>query len=181
MTSRSTLRLPLSIVASVVLVAIAACNRSSVPGDSNDASAGSSSAAASSAPTPAPTASVPVLREPIQLLRLTFTSGVEGKEPVDELQAAEPGMAVHAHVRLRNRSSEVRKISLVFRVNGDKRTNLELEVQPSWSYRTWAFNTLRKTDTTGEMQFVVKDDTGAVLAETSLPIRGKAVRKPAPK
>jgi len=81
-----------------------------------------------------------------------------------------PGQRVWAHLTLRNRSAETRTVKLVFRVNGDERTAVTLDVEPSWSYRTWGYNTLRDFDV-GEMSIEVTDDTGATLVTDKLPIR----------
>jgi len=136
-----------------------------------------------SAPPPptASTSSAPAPTEPLQLLQFQFTSDVQAKEPADLLEAAEPGMRVYAHVKLRNRSPDTRVIHLAFKVNGESRTTMDLNVEPSWSYRTWAYNTLRKSDKTGEVVLLVTDDSGAVLVEKTLPIRNKASKKPAEK
>ncbi len=144
-------------------------------------------AAASASVTP--TASVPVPEgsataaeeakpAPIELQELTFTTDVKNKEPVDTLVAAEAGKRVWAHLRLRNRGDQPRKIRLQFRVNDDKRTMIDLQVEKSWSFRTWAYNTLLAGDTKGTVGLEVTDDTGAVLADTTVPIAGKAQSKP---
>ncbi len=114
----------------------------------------------------------------MQLLGFVFSSDVKNKEPVDRLEAAEPGMRVWAHLKLRNRSAATRVVHLAFRVDGESRTAVDLNVEPSWSYRTWAYNTLRKTDKSGEVTLTVTDDSGATLVEQSLPIRAKAIKKP---
>lgn len=136
-------------------------------------------ASAASSPTPAGTLSAGVEEAagPLELQELTFTSEVKNKEPVDTLVAAEPGKRVWAHLRLRNRDDAPRKVQLQFRVNGDDRTMLELKVEKSWSYRTWAYNTLLEGDKQGTVSLEVRDDTGAVLADTSLPIAPKARTK----
>jgi hypothetical protein len=115
---------------------------------------------------------------PLELQELTFTSEVKNKEPVDTLLAAEPATRVWAHLRLRNRDDTPRKIHLEFRVNDDKRTTLDLAISKSWSYRTWAYNTLLDGDKKGTVSLKVTDDSGAVLAETSVPIAPKARTKP---
>lgn len=115
----------------------------------------------------------------MQLLQFQFCSDVKGKEPADRLESAEPGMRVWAHLKLRNRSDQKRSVHLEFAVNGEKRTAVDLDVESSWSYRTWAYNTLRKTDKSGELSLTVTDDSGATLVERTLPIRAKAVKKPA--
>jgi hypothetical protein len=116
---------------------------------------------------PAPSASA---RPPLELLRFSFTSEVKGKEPVDKLEAGEAGERVYAHLTLRNRGAERRTLKLQFRVNGDKRTMLELKVDHSWSYRTWGFNTLRPGDK-GELTVQATDDEGNLIVDEKLPIR----------
>ncbi len=114
----------------------------------------------------------------LDLRELTFTSNVDNKEPADVLLAAEPGKRVWAHMRIRNRNDETRKIHLEFRVNDAKRTTLDLKVTKSWSYRTWAYNTLLEGDKKGKVSLTVTADDGTVLAETSVPIAPKAKTKP---
>lgn len=130
------------------------------------------------APSAAASAPAPDLSTPLELREFTFTSEVKDKEPKDTLLAAEPGKRVWAHLRLRNRSEGARKIHLEFRVNDDVRTTLDLEVARSWSYRTWAYNTMLPSDKKGTVSIRVTDDTGAVLVDTSLPIASKARTKP---
>lgn len=108
-------------------------------------------------------------RVPLQLLRFSFTSEVKGKEPVDRLERGVPGERVYAHLAFRNRGDESRPVHVVFRVNGERRTKLDLKVEPSWSYRTWGFNTL-KVDDKGELTVTVTDDEGLVLVEEKLPV-----------
>ncbi|MCU0692073.1 MAG: hypothetical protein MUF54_11785 [Polyangiaceae bacterium] len=116
--------------------------------------------------------------KPLELHEVTFTSEVKNKEPADVLLAAEPGKRVWAHLRLRNRGDRKRSIHLEFRVNDDKRTTLDLQVIKSWSYRTWAYNTLLDSDSKGTVSLRVVDDEGRLLADTSVPIAGKARTKP---
>ena len=147
------------------------------------AAASASAVAAPSASSPTPTASTSAQPEeqdtqPLELQELTFTSEVKDKEPIDVLLAAEPGKRVWAHLRLRNRNEKTRKIHVEFQVNGAKRTNLDLKVTKSWSYRTWAYNTLLDSDKKGTVSLTITDDEGTVLAETSLPIAAKARTKP---
>ncbi len=113
----------------------------------------------------------------LEVQELTFTSDVNNKEPVDVLLTAETGKRVWVHLRLRNRGENPRKIIVQFTVNGEKRTKVELQVDKSWSYRTWAYNTLRAGDKTGKVQVTVTDDEGVNLADTSLPIANKAQTK----
>lgn len=152
----------------------------SAPLTAPEASAATSAEPPSTPTQPAASASAQMPEEPLQLLRLTFTSGISNKNPEDTLAAAAPGQRVYAHLVLRNRSASQRQVHLEFRVNGDKRTTIDLPVERSWSYRTWAYNTLRPTDKRGAVSLRVTDDTGAVLADTSVPIQAVAQKKPAP-
>jgi hypothetical protein len=106
----------------------------------------------------------------LEILRFTLTSGVRDKEPVDKLTSAAPGQRVWAHVTIRNRTPTKRGIQLVFRVDGDVRTTVDLDVERSWSYRTWGYNTLKPGDT-GELEVEVVDEREQVIAEAQLPIR----------
>jgi hypothetical protein len=124
------------------------------------------------APQPTTTATADAPRAPLELLKLQLTSEVKNKEPVDKLEAAVPGKRVYAHVTLRNRSKETRKISLTYVVNGNPRKPVDLEIEPSWSYRTWGYNTLPAGEK-GELEVRVADDAGSVLGTATLPIRAK--------
>jgi hypothetical protein len=108
---------------------------------------------------------------------MSLTSEVKKREPADRLLAAEPGMRVWAHVRIRNRTGDARRVSLVFRVDGDERSTVDLKVEPSWSFRTWGYNTLRGGDKRGTLTVELRDEAGALLGEAQLPIEGKARRK----
>jgi hypothetical protein len=108
--------------------------------------------------------------KPLQLLRFAFTSAVESKVPVDKLQIARPGQRVWAHLTVRNRSGEERCMHVAFRVQGQSRTEVDLDVGESWSWRTWAYATLRPTDTSGQLEIEVTDDQGKVLVHERLPI-----------
>jgi len=119
-----------------------------------------------------PVPPTPRTRVPIELIELTITSGIDKKEPVDKLKAVAPGARVYAHLKLRNRSSEARAVHVDFLINGKLRTPLKLDVDPSWSYRTWGYNTLQSTDS-GELEVHVYDDAGTMLERVRLPIRSK--------
>ena len=106
----------------------------------------------------------------IEILRLTLTSGVRDKEPVDALTAVAPGQRVWVHLAVRNRTPAKRGIALVFRVDGDVRSTVDLDVERSWSYRTWAYNTL-KPDDGGELEVDVVNEREQIIAEARLPIR----------
>jgi hypothetical protein len=108
----------------------------------------------------------------MELLGLTITSGIEKKEPVDKLKSVAPGTRVYAHLKLRNRSSEARTVHVDFLVNGKLRTPLKLDIEPSWSYRTWGYNTLQAGDS-GELEVQVYDDAGTMLERVRLPIKAK--------
>ena len=142
------------------------------PVDAGASDAASASPAASSAPAspPPPTSGE---RASLELLQLTLTSDVQKKEPVDTLDVAPPGSRVYAHLKLRNRSQDKRKVHIDFLVNGKVRTPLDLTIEPSWSYRTWGYNTMQAGDT-GELEVRVFDDGGSTLATARLPIKAKA-------
>jgi hypothetical protein len=124
------------------------------------ASATAKPAASTAAPTPS-----------MQVLKLTLTSDVKQKEAVDELTEAGPGQRVWAHVTIRNRAPDARRVSLVFKVDGEERSTVDLQIASSWSFRTWGYNTLRASDKSGELTVEVRDDGGSVLSTAKLPIR----------
>jgi len=107
----------------------------------------------------------------IKILKMTLASGVRDKEPVDKLTAAKPGQRVWAHVTLRNRTGFEREIDLVFRVDGKERSRVTLNIEQSWSFRTWGYVTLRPTDTAGEVTVTVVTDSGDELAAAKIPIK----------
>jgi hypothetical protein len=117
-----------------------------------------------------PASSAAAEKAPLSLLRLTLTSAVKDKEPVDELKAG-PGQRVWAHLAIRNRSGEARRITLIFRVDGEERSTVDLKVEPSWSFRTWGYNTLRASDKSGELTLEVRELGGPPLASARLPIK----------
>lgn len=158
--------------ASLVVFALAApLGCKDAPESTEDAGAiPSATASASTTIAPAAPSASSAPREPLELLKFRFAGGIKGKEPTEELKKAEPGKRVWAHLTLRNRGKDTRSIKVVFRVNGEKRTAVDLDVQPSWSFRTWAYATLRDADT-GDVAVDVTDDTGAVLVSEKLPIR----------
>ena len=107
---------------------------------------------------------------PVQLLKVTFTSAVEDKKPIDKLNVARPGQRVWAHIVARNRTGARRCVHVTFRVGGKVRTEVDLEVGESWSWRTWAYNTLRSSDTSGKLELEVSDEHGKRIMLTELPI-----------
>jgi hypothetical protein len=114
------------------------------------------------------------VKAPLELLRLTWTSAVKDKAPIDELTAVASGQRAWAHLAIRNRSRETRRVTLIFRVDGEERSTIDLKVEPSWSYRTWGYNTLRSSDTHGELAVEVRDEDGSLLTTARLPIKGQA-------
>jgi hypothetical protein len=126
-----------------------------------------------------PSSSVAPEKAPLQLLRLTLTSAVKDKEPVDELEAVGPAQRVWAHLAIRNRSSDARRITLIFRVNGEERSTVDLKVEPSWSYRTWGYNTLRASDKSGELTLEVREIGGPLLTTARLPVKASPAPRPA--
>ncbi|MEO5729899.1 MAG: DUF2914 domain-containing protein [Byssovorax sp.] len=144
------------------------------------------SVASSAAPTIAgaaakPSATASATTPSLQMLRLTLTSEVKQKEPVDELKEAGPGQRVWVHLTVRNRAPEARRVSVIFKVDGDERSTIDLQIASSWSFRTWAYNTLRAGDKSGELTVEVRDDAGAVIGTAKLPIKATAAKKaPAP-
>lgn len=106
----------------------------------------------------------------VDLLKMVLTSAVKNKEPADVLDSAKPGQRVYGHITVRNRTAGPKRVSLSFRVNGDERSLVDLNVEKSWSWRTWAYVTLRKEDK-GELTVHAFDDRGAELGTGSIPIR----------
>jgi hypothetical protein len=150
-----------------------------------DAPAGAAAASASAAPlalAPPPPATGPaqaaraaaiedeLSTRPMDLLRFAFTSGVERREPKDELSSARPGQRVYAWLAIRNRTGRPRSIHLAWTVDGKERTKLDLEIAESWQFRTWGFNTVLPDDR-GMVRLEVTDDAGNALVERELPIR----------
>jgi len=164
------------VLLALCLLVMSGCTEGSAVGASAIGDAGPPSdagdAAPTNAPSAAPAATPQATRAPIELLKLVLTTGVKKKEPVDKLDEVAPGTRVYAHLTLRNRSTEKRKVHVDFLVNGKLRTPLELEVEPSWSFRTWGYNTLQASDQ-GELEVRVLDDSGATLAASRLTIRAK--------
>jgi hypothetical protein len=161
-------------IAVVVVLALAAtgCDeraRASPPNAMSPPSAAPTFSAR--AAVPAASSSALVEKAELKLLKLVFTSEVKSKEPADKLDHAQPGQRVWAHLTMRNRGAEPRQISLVFRVNDEQRSKVNLEIEPSWSFRTWAYSTLRAGDRTGELAVEVRDDAGALVTTARLPIK----------
>ena len=126
---------------------------------------------ASNAPSPLESyAASELSNPPLELLKIQFTSGVKHRDPVDKLAVTHPGDVIYAHLTVHNRNRHARKVHLAFSVNGKERTELDLDVDESWSYRTWGRNTVLKTDKPGELTLSVTDDEGNPLADEKLPI-----------
>ncbi len=161
------------------LLLVVACDQGSsadnqplpVPGDAT-APPPPSATVPAPAPAPTPTTTAKEQSAPLELLKLTLTSEVKKKEPVDKLDAVVAGTRVYAHLAIRNRSKDTRKISVTYVVNGNPRAPVDLEVEPSWSFRTWGYNTLPAGEK-GELEVRVTDDAGSVIGTATVPIRAK--------
>jgi hypothetical protein len=171
----------LAVLPALLVLSVSGCDEradASTPDASAAQTPATPSGSARAVQSAAPSASAPAPEKaPLQLLKLVFTSEVKNREPVDKLERAEPGQRVWAHFTLRNRC-DARTISVVFRVNGDQRSKVDLKVDNSWSFRTWAYNTLRAGDTSGEITVEARDEAGVVVASASLPIKGPEGAKP---
>lgn len=128
-------------------------------------------ASATSGETAADAADEETSTRPVELLKLVFASDVKDKEPVGSLQVAKTGQRVYAHMTLRNQSGRPRKVHLDFAVDGEKRTQVDLFVGESWSWRTWAYNTILAKDAGKKLTLEVTDDAGHPLFEGALPIK----------
>ncbi|MFO0590006.1 MAG: DUF2914 domain-containing protein [Polyangiaceae bacterium] len=163
--NRATLLLP------TLAILLAACGDPSKPAGATSASvSATTSAPARSAAPPAPPKPVEKPADGVELQKFVLTSDVKNKAPVDALDAAKPGQRVYAHVTVRNRTDGPKRVSLSFRVNDDERSMTDLTIEKSWSYRSWAYVTLRKTDK-GELTVHVFDDHGAELGTEKIPIQ----------
>jgi hypothetical protein len=173
-----------SVLGSSLLAAVvAACSPGRASGSGPDAdttapptTSGSSQGPGAGPPValgepPPPPPSGDEAQQEMKLLKMTLASGVRDKEPVDKLTAAKPGQRVWAHVTLRNRSGFPREIDLVFRVDGKERSRVTLNIDVSWSFRTWGYVTLRPTDTSGDVTVTVVNDSGDELAAAKIPIK----------
>ena len=56
-----------------------------------------------------------------------------------------------------------------FEVGGKVRSAVTLKVGKSWSWRTWAYNTMRSDDRK-PLRLLVKDDQGKLVLDKTLPI-----------
>ena len=161
-----------TLLAALALTACSGCDEQSASASPSDA-APPPSASAPSKPAPSATASASASADKgeFKVLAMVFTSDVKNKEPADTLKAAKPGQRVWAHLTVRNRQSDTKQIVLAFKVNGAERSKMTLKVDPSWSFRTWGYVTLRDTDSTGTVVAEVRDDRGNVMTSALLPIK----------
>lgn len=154
-------------------LALAACD-SSPPAPAASSALVSAAAPPVAAPPPREGAAAALDDEtstrPVELLAFSFTSGVKNKAPVDALRSAKVGQKVHAHLTLRNRTGRPRKVELRFRVAGELRTELSLEVGEAWSWRTWGYNTILAGDRGKKLSLEVVDDEGHPIVDAELPI-----------
>lgn len=146
-------------------LALAACSESA-PGGAT------SSGAPAEAPPALPPSAVEseISTRPVELLSWQFTSGVAAKNPVDTITSAKPGQRVYLHLTVRNRTGKKQSLSVTFHVNGHKRTEVDLSVDESWSWRTWAYNTILETDEPGKLDVEVVDEEGHPILDASLPV-----------
>ncbi len=170
----------LDVVSRRSLIVAVVC-ASAVTGCANDAAPrppASSNATASvkRASVPSARASSSARAATLELQRFRLTSNVEHKEPVDDLVSATPGERVWAHATIRNRTGETKRVTVVFRVDGDERTTVALKIEPSWSWRTWGYVTLRPTDREGVLTVELRDEHAELLDQKALTIREKSTR-----
>jgi hypothetical protein len=158
----------------LLVAGLAAC-REGGPGGAPSASGSLPSAAAPVPPRPPVPSPAEIADElstkPMELLRFRFTSGIEAREPKDELKAAKPGQRVYGYLALRNRTGRKKAVTLSWSVNGEVRTKIELPIDESWQFRTWGYNTLQDTDRSGTLRLEVTDESGHPLVDEELPIR----------
>lgn len=129
---------------------------------------------ASAAPEPAPTAPAPApsgaADAVLEVRKLTLAAGVEKREPTGELAAAGPGERAYAHLVVRNRRNKTETVTVRFSVGGEERSSVDLDVQHSWSFRTWAYATPQKKDVGKELEVEVFERGGRSLARAAVPI-----------
>jgi hypothetical protein len=163
-----------TLVATLALTALTACagcdEQAAAAGPPDSGPAPTPTAAPTQAPAPSASSSPGAEGGELKVLKLQFTSEVKKKEPIDKLEAAQPGQRVWAHVTARNRTDATKPITLAFLVGGSERAKIDLTVDPSWSYRTWGYVTLRAGDT-GEVVAEVRDDRGTVMERARIPIK----------
>jgi hypothetical protein len=161
----------------LVAAALAGCDERAIA-STPDAAPPAPTATSSARPPTAPSASGSAAAEgELKVLKMVFTSEVRQKEPVDKLKSASPGQRVWAHVTMRNRTDATKPIKLAFLVGNNERSKIDLKIDPSWSYRTWGYVTLRDNDV-GEVVAEVRDEAGTVMERLRLPIKGDGPAKP---
>lgn len=143
------------------------------PKPSAESSAASSATAASSAPPP-PAASAsarprdldqacssaPDDAPPLDIVQFALTSKLEKRKPTDELTIIKPGTKVYAYVVVKNLETTERCVLVTFRVNGNRRAALTLDIGTSPTWRTWANITPSDKDAPGTLEVEVTDDHG---------------------
>lgn len=154
-------------------ILVAACGDPSKPSGATSASGappGTSAAPPSSAAPPKTAKPAEKPADGVELQKFVLTSDVKNKSPVDTLDSAKPGQRVYGHVTIRNRTDGPKRVSISFRINDEERSMTDLTIEKSWSWRSWAYVTLRKDDK-GELTVHVFDDHGAELGTEKIPIR----------
>lgn len=170
------------LLAALASIVLAGCPQaSSAPADagpppappSSSAGGPNATAVATARPSASPddSPSEGATRKHPEVKAIHFASDVKNKEPVDNLSSTPPGKRVYTHLIVRNRTAGTRVLTLKFSVDGVERSSTDLEIERSWSYRTWAYVTLKPTDK-GALRVTVTDDVGSEpIARAELPIK----------
>jgi len=111
----------------------------------------------------------------LEILKMTMTPNVEKKDPKGQLQTAGAGDRTYAHLVVRNRRKTPQTISIRFTIAGEERATVDLDVAPSWSFRTWGYVTPQKKDVGKTLDAEVFERGGRSLGKASLKITPKAV------
>lgn len=112
----------------------------------------------------------------LELIKLTFTRDVDGRDPVDDDTSfsADNGR-VFAHLRLAS-LEEGRKVKVVFKRYDREYYKAELDIGKSPRWRTWASVGASK-DNVGSWTVDVEDEQGNLLASRKFEIKGDAPSK----
>ncbi len=122
-------------------------------------------------PTPAREEPAPIARE-LRVRRMTLTSGVEGREPIDELTAVEGSspQPVYVFVDLANAGDAMDIEVMLEHEDGARVGFVELHVPAHVArWRTWAIS--RNVTRPGRWTAIVRDASGTVLEQRELVVR----------